>query len=337
MSKNSIKICSLLILLICNNSFAFQSGKGYALLIGGLGGNAEYSEKYNQYLLNSYKAFTEKFGFDKENVIVLAEKKPEGSEIINDISKRENIEKYFTELSQKITPTDDLFVLMFGHGSFNRGEAFLNIPRKDLSDTEYGKMLDKINAKRIVFVIASSASAPFIDKLSSQKRIIITATKSGTQKNQPLFAGNFVEALSSTSADMDKNGSLSVLEAFNYASDKTARWYTDNKHLATEHPQLEDTGDKISYRHNELIEFGEGSLAAMTLFNRNNIYADLNVAEGDSTVIKLILEQEEIEQAIAEHKKNKSDIGEDEYYDKLEVFMLKLTDVNLKLDDLKKK
>src|SRR5690606_10562375 len=46
------------------------------------------------------------------------------------------------------------------------------------------------------------------------------------------------EALSSEDADINKNGSVSVQEAFDYADRKVADYFSTAGRLATEHPQL---------------------------------------------------------------------------------------------------
>src|SRR4030095_14795032 len=48
----------------------------------------------------------------------------------------------------------------------------------------------------------------------------------------------------STAADADKNKRVSVLEAFQYAKAEVARAYEREGLLATEHPMLDDDGDK---------------------------------------------------------------------------------------------
>ena len=72
--------------------------------------------------------------------------------------------------------------------------------------------------------------------------MVITATKSGTEKNATVFARFFIEALRDPAADTDKNQAISVLEAFRYAEEKTGKYFETQKRLATEHALIEDTG-----------------------------------------------------------------------------------------------
>ena len=70
-----------------------------------------------------------------------------------------------------------------------------------------------------------------------------------------------MEALRDPAADTDKNETVTALEAFNYANEKTAQFYETQKRLATEHPTLEDTGQGDGERKPS-PENGEGLLAA---------------------------------------------------------------------------
>ena len=102
------------------------------------------------------------------------------------------------------------------------------------------RSLNRIPAGRQLVVDMTSASGGAIATLKKENRIVITATKTGTEKNATVFARYWVDALRDPAADVDKNETISALEAFNYAEKKTADFYTDQKRLATEHPQVDD-------------------------------------------------------------------------------------------------
>src|SRR5581483_3881335 len=123
-----------------------------------------------------------------------------------------------------------------------------NLPGPDLSATELASLCDRIATKRQLIVDTTSASGGAAIALRKSNRGVITATKSGTEKNATVFARYWVEALRDPAADVDKNESITALEAFQYADRKTADFYTAQKRLATEHPQFEDTGKADAVR-----------------------------------------------------------------------------------------
>ena len=90
---------------------------------------------------------------------------------------------------------------------------------------------------------------------------MITATKSGNEKNATVFARYWVEALRDPAADTDKNGVISALEAYHYAEQKTGKFYDTQNRLATEHAMLNDTGKGEGVRDPSPAN-GEGRLAA---------------------------------------------------------------------------
>jgi len=49
-----------------------------------------------------------------------------------------------------------------------------------------------------------------------------------------------VQALRDPAADTDKNNAVTALEAYKFAQAKTAAFFTDAKHLATEHSVVSD-------------------------------------------------------------------------------------------------
>lgn len=302
-------------------------GQRYAILIGGLGGNSEYTETFRQYLFESQKALIDQFAFPPSNVTVLAETDLQDLAFVTDVSTAENIQTYFVSLASKVSENDQVYVVLFGHGSFNGQNAQLNIPRRDLNDVDYARLVNALPAGRIVFINTASASAPFIENISAPERIVITATKSGTQRNETVFPRYFVEALADPAADIDKDGNLSVREVFAYTSQHTARSFTETSHLATEHAMLEDTGDGQAYREEELDEAGEGNLASITYLRRRPSAVATSGGRPAGTERQL-LHRETLERAIAELKSQKSMLGTELYYAQLETLFIQLARLN---------
>ncbi len=72
----------------------------------------------------------------------------------------------------------------------------------------------------------------------------MTATRTGREQFATIFGGYFVDALTSDVADADKNGRVSVLEAFEYARREVEVAYKRQGILLTEHALLDDAGDR---------------------------------------------------------------------------------------------
>ena len=300
-----------------------QGGARYALLIGGLGGTEAYNRAFQEHLLKTRKALTQDFQFPDAHVTVLAAAEAESPDFVDGASTAANIEAQFRRLAEQVTESDEVYIVLFGHGSYDGQQAYLNIPERDLSAADYAELVDGLDADCVVFVNTASASAPFIGALSAPDRVVITATRSGTQRNATSFPTFMVEALTSAAAaDRDKDGALSVREVFTYAADKTAQSFEETGTLATERALLDDTGDGSGHSAEELQDAAEGALAASTFLRR----AAGGVAAGVSPDQRRA--QEALRREIAELQSRKSQLAEDAYYDQLETLFVRLARLN---------
>ena len=125
-----------------------------------------------------------------------------------------NVQNALAQLAREAKPADALVVMLIGHGGFDGYEYKINLPGPDLSGVELATLLDRIPCTRQLVVNMTSASGGSRAALEKPNRVVITATKSGTEKNATVFARYWVEALRDPAADTDKNETVSALEAF---------------------------------------------------------------------------------------------------------------------------
>lgn len=313
---------------------AQEGSSRHALLIAGLGGTPEYTSQYHTWLFETRKALIDRFMFAPEDITVLADSKSDEEAFIDDISSADNITAAFDSLAEAVTARDDVYIILFGHGSYDGKNAMLNIPRQDMKDIDYAELVNAIDAHSIVFINTASCSAPFITHLSAPGRIVITATKSATERNETIFPEFLAEALNSETADRDKNGDLSLLEVFNHAAELTARWYEDSGHLATEHPVMDDTGDRHGFGVLDLAENGEGDYAgALFLLDRSRVMASAIASTNDAELAGLFDEQLQVTQDISRLKADKSQYPETEYYSMLEPLLIRLARITGEIED----
>lgn len=296
----------------------------HALIISGLGGSPEYTQKFQNYVFETRKALLERFGFEAANIHVLGEAGIQDEPYVDDLSNAENIRAAFAALQQAAGASDHVFIILFGHGGYANGEARLNIPRRDLSQHDFASLVDGLAAGRVVFINTSSASAPFVEALSGPERIVITATRTGTQTNETSFPRFMIEALTESVADRDKDGRTSVAELYTYASEKTDQWFEDNGNIPTENALLDDNGDQEGSRLEELENGADGHLAGITYFSPAG-GAALAATGGDQNLdAGWLQERENIEVGIATIKSKKAQMDVDAYYAELEVLFVKL-------------
>lgn len=215
----------------------------HLVIIMGLGGEESYREKFHEWSQSMRDAAVTRYGVAEDHVYYLPEKTELAPEIAHASSTKENIAALFEELQREVRAGDQIYILLIGHGSYQSEESRFNLPGRDLTAEDFNGLLTPFSEQQIVFVNASSASGSFLPVLSKANRIVVTATKSGFERNESQFGKYFVEAYAGGDADADKNERVSVLEAFNYARRQVDRYYEEEKILKTEHAILDDDGD----------------------------------------------------------------------------------------------
>ncbi len=314
-------------LTVLRSAAAQEAGSRYVLLIGGLGGEPAYTERFGAYLNETRSVLVDRYGVHSDRMTVLAENRIADRDFVDNVSTAENIRAAFARLAAAATPDDHVYVILFGHGSFDGAHAQLNIPRRDLTDADFADLLDDVDAGRIIVVNTSSASGPFAQMLSGPDRILVAATATGTERDETVFPRFFVESLRSSDADLDKSGGLSVLELFRYTADEVARSFETTGHLATEHAVIDDNGDGEPTRFDRLDAGVDGALAAVTYIRPPDALASIREADRP-----LLREREALQREIADLKSRKTTMPDDAYYDALEEILLKLARLNERLE-----
>ncbi len=303
-------------------------GGRWAILVAGVSGDPELQNLYLEELRDLHATLQGPLQFAYDHVYVLFDDPARDPSLVKYKSTRENLQKVCHEIAGRSGKDDLVFVFIEGHGSFDQDVYKLNLVGPDPNAEALTAMLYSIPAQRFVVVNATSASGATLAPLSGKGRIVITATKSGNERNQTHFGRYFVDAFKKDNADLDKNGRVSLLEAFNYARQKVEEHYTKEGELQTEHPVLDDDGEGQGTADPK-PENGEGLLARATYLDAGAPrLAEGNLAPEDQ---KLVKEAESLEQQIAALKYAKSGMSEAEYEKKLEDLLLRLAQVNAKL------
>lgn len=217
--------------------------RAFLVVIVGLAGDPEHGELFQKWGRSLVDASAQ-LGVAPEDIVYLTDQAAGSETRVAGRSTRVEIEKAFDRIATQAKPDDVVFVVLIGHGTFDGRSAKFNLPGPDMSAAEFNPLLKRLPVKQLVFVNTSSASGPFVAALSGPGRVIITATRTGAERFATLFGGYFTDAFTADGADADKDGRISVLEAFQYANREVTRAYEQEGLLATEHALLDDNGDK---------------------------------------------------------------------------------------------
>ena len=167
----------------------------------------------------------------------------------------------------------------------------------------------------------------FINRLSGPNRVVITATKSGNEMNFARFGQYLAEAIADPRADLDKDGQVSLLEAYLTASGRVEEYYRTHSQLATEHALLDDNGDRLGTPAN-WFRGVRATQRAKDGAALDGIRAhQLHLIPSDREMqmpLELRQRRNQLELSIAALRDQKSKLKEDEYYERLEKLMVEL-------------
>ena len=210
----------------------------FTLIVSGASGGPEYAERHDRWRSGIVAALRVQPGYRDDHLLVLAETPGPGI----GRATREGVRRAVEELAARMDEQSVLWILLLGHGTFDGREARFNLVGPDMTAVEWAALVDPLPG-RLVFVNTTAASAPFLGPLAKPGRVAITATESPVQRYATVFPEFLARAFVDEAGDLDRNGRLSVWEAFAYASAGVRRWYEERGRLATERALLDDAGD----------------------------------------------------------------------------------------------
>ncbi len=224
--------------------------------------------------------------------------------------------------------TAPLWLVLIGHGTFDGRTARFNLRGPDLSAQTLAEWLSPFD-RPLVVINGASCSGPFVPALSAPGRIVITATRSGYERNATRFAVYIAQAVSDPQADLDKDRQVSLLEAFLAASRRTQESYESQGRLATEHALLEDNADgrgiaATAYADKPLVEV----LNTESIDGRTAHRITLIASPEEQRLSPAFRRRRaELEAQLDELKRLKADLGADEYRRRLERLLVELAEL----------
>ena len=301
----------------------------WAILLSGAPGDPDLQKQYLQELTDLHSVLRNVLGFPEDQIAVLFIDPSKNPGMIRYRSDREGLQDVCRELSTRARKEDLVFVFIEGHGSYDGKTYKLNlVGSPDPTAEELALLLYSIPAQRFIVVNATSCSGGSIPALSGKGKVVIASTKSGMERNQTHFGRVFVDGFKDDAADSDKNGRISMMEAFSHASRAVEEYYKRAGNLQTEHPVLEDNGDARAQAL-PAPDNGEGLLARISFLDAGvptGVLANLTPEQQ-----KLAAEARDLETQIDALKYAKSEMPEAEYEKKLEALLLRLAKINAQL------
>ncbi|HVX41088.1 MAG TPA: hypothetical protein VHB25_16090 [Gemmatimonadaceae bacterium] len=292
----------------------------HLIIVSGLGGEPKYSQSFAQLSAELAQAAHKRFGIPDSLITWLGEDSASVLPYFRGQSTRANVESAIEREAHRAAPGDQIAIVLIGHGSGEREDTKVSLPGPDLTAADFARLLAEFPTQKVAFLDLTSASGDVLPILAAPNRVIVTATKSAFERNESEFARFFVAALTKDGADTDKDGRVSLLEAFQYAVVETKRVYDDDSKLQTEHAQLDDAGAKQGTDAPD-GRTGEGLLARRFFLDDRFVS---QAGANDPALAQLYKDKFALEEQVDQLIARKSTMQADAYDDALEAVLVQL-------------
>lgn len=258
----------LIILAVFLSVSATTYATDYVLILGGVGGEKSYYDKFWSATSRFHQLLTQQYGYSPEQVTFLFEDEGSLPGIVTGEAKREPVLAAFTQLAEKIQPTDRFILFMIGHATRASDGVKFNLLGRDISQKEYTDSINKIQAEQQLLIFGFQYSTRIVRDISASGRIILTSSSAREgYASRVSFGDLFVDAFSESSADKNSDGAISIFEAFLWMQMRTDEWYAQEGAIQAEHPHIDDNGDGRAVRK-DIEASGEGALADKTYLGK---------------------------------------------------------------------
>lgn len=301
----------------------------HVLIVAGVGGAPEYEQAFYDGAMRMAEAARAGNAVPDSAITVLTEHPERDPRRIAGRSTKVEVERAIARIARRARAGDAVFVILIGHGSARDGHSFFNLVGPDMSAADFARALKPLSKERVAIVNTASASAEFIPVLSAKNRVVVTATSSVQERNATRFARHFVDAYAKNDADANKDGRLSLLEAYTYAHREVAREYESGNLLQSEHAMLDDDGDGKGTAEPG-AQTRDGALASRLFLRQGAAAANVVAgnASNDPRVAALLLHKDSLDAKIDALRRRKTSMDSTAYERALEALLLDLATTN---------
>ena len=236
----------------------------HLVIVSGLGGEKKYTRRRSRKISQALAdAANKRFGIpDAEIHVVRRGQRVEEAALSRAVDEGQRRARDDADRARARARAIRSCIVLIGHGSGDGRETKISIPGPDLSARDFAQLLARFPTQKVAFVNLTSASGDMLPVLvGAESRRSSRRPRAAFERNESHFAQYFVDALTKDVADTDKDGRVSLLEAFRYAVVETKRLYENDTRLQTEHAQLDDMGAKAGVDATRTAEPAQGVLA----------------------------------------------------------------------------
>lgn len=314
----------LLFVLLCGllaRPALAAGGASQLIVVVGAAGSEEFERPFREWA-ERWQAAAQKGSV----VLTLIGLKPVGDQI-----DKELLQQAIQQVCVADSKVDRLWLILIGHGTYDGKTPRFNLRGPDLSAAELKEFLQPVQVPLAV-VNCSSSSGPFLAELAGPNRVVITATRSGSEYNFARFGDFFSAAIADPTADLDKDDQTSLLEAYLFACSRLREFYAKEGRLATEHALLDDNGDKLGtpaefFQGLRVVKAPKAGAPVDGQLSRQFVL--IRSQQEEDLPADIRAKRDELERQLAELREQKGRLPEDEYFADLERLLVQIARLSM--------
>lgn len=224
----------------------------WVLVVAGLPGDEERAAAQRQTLTVWRRWFVDRLRIPPEQIVFL----PNVVQADVKSPTAAQIRDAMTAIAGKSHPDDQFWLFTLGHGNYDGKTAFFHVAEKDPASQDFARWLDEIPCRTQFACLTHSSSGWMLKPLARPGRIVVTGSAADDEYNETEFPAAFAAVIAKpqTEIDLDQDGRASIAELFAAVGREVERRFKAEQLVATEHGQLDDTGDGRGVEAEELAK-----------------------------------------------------------------------------------
>lgn len=269
----------------------------HLVIVSGLGGEPRFQQSFDGEALAIFRA-AETLNADTTSLHLLTGEQANRDHLLATLERL------------RLADDDQLQLHLIGHGSWDGMQYKFNLIGPDLTADDLASALNEVGGEQLVALMSSSSGAA-LEPLRAENRVVITATRSGLQKNLSLFSSFWAEGVSAELADLDKNETIDLEELYQFTQGKVTSHYEESGLIASEASVVE--GENLD----RFIVSRVGLLAGSSL---------------DAETEALLAERDALESELDALASQRDSLSEAEYFEALQEIILQLGQIQNRID-----
>ena len=218
----------------------------HVVLIGGINKDPEEIRLKDKNVMQLSRYFRGTLGVPAQDLFVLTQ----DNSFVSDRTGKSDaatITSVLTGLAQKETGSTTI-VYYTGQANLVGDQLRFNIPGPDMTHEEFAGLIKAFGDAPMCIILDCPGAGLAAKALAGPNRILVFAARSD-QPTSTRFSDFFIPALEDTASDLDGDGRVSLIEAFQISVQQIDAVFRDQGLLKSETALLDDDGDGVPSQH----------------------------------------------------------------------------------------